>query len=105
MISVDPKVHWLESSRVFKGTPLDLVVDSIHTASVLTFAPQTDGSAGAVGAVAVVAPNYARRVCREMGRSCFRLVDVLDGRDGEAFLDYADALKDMAKAMDLPGSS
>jgi hypothetical protein len=99
--TADPKVHWLESSHVFKGTPLDLVIDSTgpQTAfSVLDFAP-----AASQGAVA--APNYARRVCGEMGRSCFRLVDALDGRDGEAFLQYADALKDMAKAMDLPGSS
>ena len=48
-------------------------------------------------------PNYARNIWREMGCPSYKLVDTLHEHDGEAFLDYSEALRDMMKAMDLKG--
>ena len=102
--------HWLQEAQVFKGKGLvvnDVDVDPSHlpnpttrknTADSVLPPPPSDP-------ILLYSPNYARNICREMGRSCYHLVDQLHDHDGEAFLDYSDALRDMIKAMDLPGAS
>ena len=52
------------------------------------------------------APNWARRIEKEMSKSAFSLVDLLHERDGEiGVMDFAESLKVICTSMDLTGSA
>ena len=52
------------------------------------------------------APNWARRVEKEMASSAFAMVDILHERDGETGVDeLAESLKTISSAMDIIGSA
>lgn len=52
------------------------------------------------------APNWARRVDKEMANSAFALIDLLNEHNGETGTDnFAESLKMIATAMDLNGSA
>ena len=109
--------HWLQAAQVFKGKGLMVMngvdVDSSLSSSNPTARKKTTDNTlppppplpPTIDPILQYAPNYARNICREMGRSSYKLVDRLHDHDGEAFLDYSEALRDMIKAMDLPGAS
>lgn len=52
------------------------------------------------------APNWARRVEKEMSRSVFAMVDILNERDGETGVDeLAESLKTISSVMSITGSA
>ena len=52
------------------------------------------------------APNWARRIEKEMASSAFALVDILHERDGETGVDeLAESLKAISTAMNIIGSA
>ena len=103
--------HWLQEAQVFQGNGLMIVKNIEEDSSLSSSSTIVKKSIDQApppppnDPILHYAPNYARNICREMGRSSYKLVDCLHEHDGEAFLDYSEALRDMIKAMDLPGAS